>query len=107
MRFRTETPECNEIQVCSGKHQLNADQNENSMLPAERGEQADGEKRGRDNEKKLEGWSHRALPSLGSTGRWPVVRGSLSRTSFGMSSVGTSMLAPFAKMHSARRPNAA
>ena len=55
LRFRTETPECNEIQVCSGKHQLNADQNENGVTSAERGEQADGEQRGRDDEEKLEG----------------------------------------------------
>ena len=43
MRFRTEAPKCDEIQVRRGKHQLNTNQNENSMTAAEGGEQADGE----------------------------------------------------------------
>jgi hypothetical protein len=43
LRFRTETPEGNKIQIRGREHQLNADQNENGVTSAERGEQADGE----------------------------------------------------------------
>src|SRR6266480_4814041 len=76
------------------------------MAPTEGGKQADREESGRDDKEQLEGRSHGLLLFLGSTGR-PVVRGSLPRTSFRMMAAGTSKLPPFAKMHSARRPNAA
>ena len=45
IRFGTEPPERNEIQVRCCEHHLDADQNENRMPPAERGEQTDAEKR--------------------------------------------------------------
>ena len=43
LRLRAETPESDEIQVGGREHHLDADQNENGVTPAERGEQADAE----------------------------------------------------------------
>jgi hypothetical protein len=54
MRSGTEPPERNEIQVRCCEHHLDADQNENGMAPAERGEQADAEQRCRYDEDDLE-----------------------------------------------------
>src|SRR5437667_708060 len=55
---RTKTPERDEIQVRRGKHQLDADQDENRVTPAQCGEQADGKQRSRYDEENLESWGH-------------------------------------------------
>ncbi len=54
MRLRTEAPERDEIEVRCGKHQFDADQDENRVAPAKGSEQSDGEQCRGDNEKKLE-----------------------------------------------------
>ena len=65
MRFGTEPPKRDEIQIRCCKHHLNADQNENRMAPAERGEQADAEKRRGYNEENLECNCHGAANWIG------------------------------------------
>ena len=49
-----ETPERDEIQVRRGKHQLDADQDEDGVPPAQRREQSDGKQRGGDDEEERE-----------------------------------------------------
>src|SRR5437764_2431930 len=59
LRGRPETPKRDEIQIRSREHQLDADENEDGVLAAERREQTDGEKRRGNDEAKLERGSHR------------------------------------------------
>ena len=54
LRLRAETPEGDEIQVRRGEHHLDADENENGVPPAQRGEQADAKERGGNDEEKCE-----------------------------------------------------
>src|SRR5205823_9626427 len=56
--FRTETPESDEVYVCGREHQLDPDQDENRVTPAERGEQTDGKQGRGQNEKNGERRSH-------------------------------------------------
>src|SRR5262249_42013744 len=58
MRWRSETPERNEIQVRRSEHHLDADQNENGVTPAERCEQAYGKQRRGNDEESLECGCH-------------------------------------------------
>ena len=50
MRLAPESPERDEIQVRCREHHLDPDQNENGVSPTQRGEEADREQSGRDNE---------------------------------------------------------
>src|SRR5262249_43400979 len=56
--LRTEAPESDEVEVRGREHQLDSDQNEYGVTPAERGEQADREQRARDDKKELKSGSH-------------------------------------------------
>src|SRR5262249_38817620 len=58
VRWRSETPERNEIQVRRSEHHLDADQNENGGTPAERCEQAYGKQRRGNDEESLECGCH-------------------------------------------------
>ena len=57
--WRTETPERDEIQVRGGEHHLDADEDEDRVTPAQRGEQSDAEQGGGDDEEEGERGSHR------------------------------------------------
>jgi hypothetical protein len=51
VRLRSETPECDEIQIRRGQHQLNTDEDKNRVTSTKRSEEASGKYRGRnDNE---------------------------------------------------------
>ena len=56
--LRAETPERDEIQVCRGEHQLDADENKDGVAPAQRGQQSDAEQSCGNDEKELESWGH-------------------------------------------------
>lgn len=58
LRLRTEAPERNEIQIRRCQHHLDTDENENSVTPAERGEQSDAEQRRRYDQEKLKRGIH-------------------------------------------------
>src|SRR2546423_602899 len=60
-----EAPEGHEVQVRRGEHQLNANENEDGVTPAERREQTDAKQRRRDDEESCEYRSHgRMIVSL-------------------------------------------
>ena len=59
LRLGAETPESDEVQIRSREHELDPDENKNRVPPAQRREQANREKRGRDDEAELESRRHR------------------------------------------------
>src|SRR5437867_1138746 len=61
MRWRSETPERNEIQIRRREHHLDPDENENGVTATQRGEKPDGKQRRRDNEEELKCWCHDAV----------------------------------------------
>src|SRR5438270_4629669 len=58
LRSRAETPKRDEIEIRSREHQLDADENEDGVPATERREQANGAKRGGNDDTKLERGSH-------------------------------------------------
>src|SRR5262249_50716246 len=58
MRWRSETPERDEIQVCRSEHHLDADQNENGVTAAQCSEKPDRKQRRGNNEEELKCWCH-------------------------------------------------
>ena len=58
MRWRSETPERDEIQVRRGKHHLDPDQDENRVTSAKGRKQADGKQRRGNDEEELKCWRH-------------------------------------------------
>src|SRR5262249_51130793 len=66
MRWRSKAPERDEIQVRSGEHHFNSDQDENRVTSAQCSEQADGKQGRGHNQESLECRRHR-LSSITST----------------------------------------
>src|ERR1051325_12044881 len=62
VRLRSETPECDEIQVRRGQHQLDADENKNCVTSTQGGEESDGKKCGGNEDKGLKGGFHFSCP---------------------------------------------
>src|SRR5678815_5411418 len=61
MRRRSETPECDKIQVRRCEHHLDPDQDKNCMTPTEGRKQADGKQRRGNDEEELKCWCHDAV----------------------------------------------
>src|SRR5439155_25451653 len=59
MRLRSETPECDEIQIRRGQHQLDADEDKNRVPPAQRRQEPDGKQARGNDEKGLKRGCHR------------------------------------------------
>jgi hypothetical protein len=56
--FGAETPEGDEVEICCREHDLDADQDENGVTPAQCGQQSNAKQRGGNDEKELKRWSH-------------------------------------------------
>src|SRR3977135_235075 len=62
LRRRPKPPESDEVQIRGRQHELDPDEDEDGVAPAERREQPDREKRGRDDEAELESGRHGISP---------------------------------------------
>src|ERR1043166_5256672 len=61
MRWRSKTPERDKIQVRSGEHHLDPEQDKNRVTPAEDGEHADRKQSRGNDEEELKCWCHDAV----------------------------------------------